>query len=243
MQSCLTALRIQSGDVVCIVGAGGKTSLMYLLAQEARQAGLRVLVTTSTRLNMPHQEQYDRIDTSGGLFAQTDISAAGIYVGVRAGAEGGKVAAVDMDHLCRQQGRFDLMLIEADGAAGKSLKGWKKTEPVVPGWTSKTIGLVDIQTVGRRISDELVHRLEIFLQLTSAQPGDRICISHLCRLISHPEGLFRTAQGARVLCINKVESGNDLHNANELRRNLGSLDCMGALEVVAGSVQQGLWHG
>ena len=41
---------IGGGDVVAVVGAGGKTTLVYALAAEARAAGLRVLVTTTTHM-------------------------------------------------------------------------------------------------------------------------------------------------------------------------------------------------
>ena len=38
---------------VTLVGGGGKTTTMYALAREAREAGKRVIVTTTTHI-MPH---------------------------------------------------------------------------------------------------------------------------------------------------------------------------------------------
>ena len=46
MTSLLQALGLGRADVVAVAGAGGKTTLVYRLAREAREAGLRVLVTT-----------------------------------------------------------------------------------------------------------------------------------------------------------------------------------------------------
>ena len=44
------ALRVQRGDVVSFVGAGGKTAALFRLAAELRAEGWRVLATTTTRL-------------------------------------------------------------------------------------------------------------------------------------------------------------------------------------------------
>src|SRR5204863_937808 len=46
----LAALGISRGDVVAVAGAGGKTTLVYRLAAEARASGLRVLGTTTTHM-------------------------------------------------------------------------------------------------------------------------------------------------------------------------------------------------
>ena len=43
-------------DVVAVAGAGGKTTLVYRLAREAREAGLRVLVTTTTHMGTLPEE-------------------------------------------------------------------------------------------------------------------------------------------------------------------------------------------
>lgn len=44
------AFGLRRGDLLSLVGAGGKTTLMFRLAAEAKALGLRVLVTTSTRI-------------------------------------------------------------------------------------------------------------------------------------------------------------------------------------------------
>jgi len=51
------ALLLKGGGVVSLVGAGGKTSLMFRLAQELSAAGETVLTTTTTRIFMPEEGQ------------------------------------------------------------------------------------------------------------------------------------------------------------------------------------------
>ncbi len=45
-----SAFRIQPHDVVAFVGAGGKTTAMFRLAEELVTQGKRVVVTTTTKL-------------------------------------------------------------------------------------------------------------------------------------------------------------------------------------------------
>ena len=235
-QPFLRAFGIRRGDVVSLVGAGGKTSLLFRLAEEARAQGLKVLVTTSTRIFVPQPEQYDSLDLSGRLFSDTAITAPGIYVGGLPDSVAGKMRGVRDDLLAWQRKRFDLVLIEADGAAGRSLKGWNPTEPVIPEITTKTIGIVDIRTVGKIIDEALVHRLEIFSELTGANRGETLGIGHLLRLIFSEEGLFSKACGEELLFVNKVESAPDRRHADILRSQLENL------KIVAGSVCEGTIH-
>ena len=231
--SFLEALDIHRGDVVCLSGAGGKTSLMFCLAGEAREQGLKVLVTTSTKIHVPDAELYDAIDLTGKLFSPGSVVVPGIYVGGLPTSVAGKMTGVGMDLLSCQRKYFDLVLIEADGAAGKPLKGWNSTEPVIPNFATKTIGILDIQTLGSIICEALVHRLEIFSEITGCKEGEPVTTDHLCRVILHDKGVFYQSKGVKILYINKVESVEDCSNVDGLREKFGNL------KIVAGSVQQG----
>ncbi len=232
----LNAFGIRRKDVVSIIGAGGKTSLMFHLAREAKEQGMKVLVTTSTKIRVPEADQYDSIDLSGKLFTDCDIVEPGIYVGGLPDKDSTKITQARSDILAWQCKTFDLVLIEADGAAEKSLKGWKTTEPVIPDSTSVTIGVIDIQTIGNVITENSVHRLEIFSELTGADPGDTMEIGHLLRMIVHDNGLFGKALGREILFINKVESAKSQHNADLLQKQ------MEGLTMVAGSLHEARLH-
>ena len=56
MTALLHALGLGRADVVAVAGAGGKTTLVYRLAREARDAGLRVLVTSTTHMGTLPEE-------------------------------------------------------------------------------------------------------------------------------------------------------------------------------------------
>ena len=50
MTSLIDALELVSARLISLVGAGGKTNLMFGLAREFAAAGERVLVTTTTKI-------------------------------------------------------------------------------------------------------------------------------------------------------------------------------------------------
>lgn len=236
-QSFLSSLKIARGAVISLVGAGGKTSLMYKLAEEGKAVDWRVLVTTSTRILVPTPDQYDRLDLSGKIFSDCETLPPGIYVAGVPDTDPTKMRSVNLELLYYHLNRFDLVLIEADGSAGKPLKGWKPTEPVVPHFTSATIGIIDIQTIGKRIDETLVHRLDLFCLLSGSSEGEPLSLGHLIRVITQNDGLFRAAVGVEKLFINKVESLSDQQQVDLLRTQIENV------EVVAGSVLQETIYG
>lgn len=209
---------------------------MFKLAQEAKDRQDRVLVTTSTKIMIPEDNQYDLIDLSGGCFADIEILKANIYVAGSPTIFKNKLMGCEPATLKKQRSRFDLTLIEADGAFRKPLKGWNEGEPVIPGFTTHTIGILDISTIGQRIDEELVHRIELFTEITGGQAGDAVSLNHLLQVVVHKNGLFGKARGEKILFVNKVETVLDKENYQALKKLLPNLKCFG------GSIHQDAVH-
>src|SRR4051812_6537628 len=55
------AIGLSRGESVSLIGAGGKTTTMFRLAQEMREEGERVLVTTTTKIFKPTKPHVDRL--------------------------------------------------------------------------------------------------------------------------------------------------------------------------------------
>ena len=220
--------------VVSLVGAGGKTSLIFQLANEAKSYGATVLVTTTTKMWFPEKHQYDFIDLSGDAFRSHPKSVpAGIYVAGINAKQDRKMRGASEKNIRESLKKFDLVLIEADGSATKSLKGWKNSEPVILPETNYTIGVVDISTIGKPITPEHIHRFKIFSELTKASEGEILAIHHLQRLITANNGLLGKSQGKAIVYLNKMESEQHFKYASSLR------DLIPGIKVVTGSVQQG----
>lgn len=205
---------LRKGDVVSIVGAGGKSTLMYSLAEELRGES-RVIVTTTTKIFMPERGQYDYIFIGEDGSKQFD-KGNGVYVRGKAVSEENKVIGLDENILEREIPFFDYILIEADGSKRKPIKGWKDTEPVVISKTEKTIGVLNIEVIGKEINEDNVHRVEKFIDITNSRENELITVDHLTSLIFHHKGLFKDSKGEKILFINKVEGQKAVMIAHRL---------------------------
>lgn len=199
-------LDLNSGDLVSIVGAGGKTSLMFTLAEELRKKH-KLLVTTTTKIFVPGEEQYDFIELGIEGFSKIKSSKQkGIYVYGDSISDEGKLLGINVEFFNNKLPCFDYILVEADGSKGKPIKGWSKTEPVISSCTTKTIGVLSIEAIGKEINEYNVHRVKEFLSITNAAEKDIISIENIISLIFHPDGLFKDSVGEKILFINKIET-------------------------------------
>lgn len=236
-------LGLYKGCVVSITGAGGKTSLMFALGEELRK-DYKVLVTTTTKIFMPLREKYDFLY----LLKNKDMEYRcrvdnGIYVVGKYSSEEGKLIGLDCGELSSESEYFDFILIEADGSKRKPLKGWKENEPVICGGTGMTIGVLDIQSVGLRVNEENIHRVDRFSNITGAKIGEKVEIEHIESMIFHPEGLFKASAGERILYINKVENDEDSENLNRLMEVIRDRNKGYITKAISGSVIQGKGEG
>lgn len=209
-------LEIKTGSVITIVGAGGKSTFMYTLAEELRKES-KCLVTTTTKIYVPHKTQYDNLAIEAEKFETFKLTNKnGVYVYGSSINEESKLLGIDCIELEESKKYFDYILVEADGSKRKPIKGWKHNEPVVCGCTSKTIGMLSIESLGKEINGSNVHRVEEFLKLTSSKLNDKITIENYITLIFHPRGLFKNSLGEKILFINKVDSNQQWKTAETL---------------------------
>ena len=196
-------LDLNRDDVVSIVGAGGKTTFMYSLAEELRNES-KVLVTTTTKIYMPKKKYYDFAVMGEESFDKFNDSN-GIYLCGKCINDENKVIGLNEKTIVNKLSYFDYILIEADGSKRKPIKGWNDNEPVVINSTKKTVGVMDIEVIGKEINNNNIHRLEKFINITKTKDNELINIENLISLIYHKKGLFKDSKGQRILFINKVE--------------------------------------
>lgn len=138
--------------VISIVGAGGKTSTMYDLAEELAAKGARVLMTTSTHIAKPDQYEMAVVTKLADLDLTTHrILAAGKQA---EGPNGSWKLAMPEDlgeeHVMeRLLTQFDVILIEADGSKRLPLKVPSETEPVLIPQTGLVIACAGLTAGGK----------------------------------------------------------------------------------------------
>lgn len=211
---CITALGIDpdTPQLISLVGGGGKTTTIFRLARDLKQRGKRVLVTTTTNMFLPAEDECDALVlTPLQEDALLGTRPGGTIICLAAGLIPEKlklksVAPAFIDHLFTA-GRFDVILVEADGAKRKPIKAPADYEPVLPTATTLVMGCIGLDAVGLPIEERHVHREHLFARVTGTRPGDRIDVATIARLIVSPDGLFRAAPpgAARLVLLNKAD--------------------------------------
>ncbi len=209
---------IKKNDVVSIVGAGGKTSLMYYLGNHFPNS----LMTTTTKLFTP--------DNKNLIVGDVPLDVKGSFVIAKTQKEN-KLYGFEPDELKQFYKLFSYTFIEADGARMKNLKAWKETEPVIPDFSNKTIGVLDIKTLNQK-TRETVHRLNELEKITTV--GKVITLDNLKDIVLHKKGMFKYSR-FKILYINKVESQEHLEYAYQLVKLLMQDDRFDLDRIILGS--------
>lgn len=207
----MEALGIGRGDVVSVVGAGGKTTLVYRLAAEARALGLTVLVTTTTHMGTLAEATTGPVLVEAEAAVEGDLARALATEG-RATVLGRRVRADKLEGLSPERvdaiaRRADLTLVEADGARGRSLKAPAAHEPVIPSSTTVVVVVAALDAIGRPLDDATVHRLDLVCSTSGAAEGTTITPSTIAAALRHPSSYpSRIVPGMRAgVFLNKAE--------------------------------------
>lgn len=188
--------------IISVVGAGGKTTLIYRLAEELKIKGLRVLITTTTKMYVPKrrfiswesgideeedkgkQESAKRMEEKiRGKLHEEGIVVVGRTLNGEEKFTGisEKVRSILPD-LC------DILLVEADGSRQKPVKVPVEHEPVLFPASDLVIGVLGMNSVGQRIL-EAAHRPEDVAAFLNTSVEHRITEEDLEKIAESPLGL------------------------------------------------------
>ena len=131
------------------------------------------------------------------------------------------------------------IIVEADGAARKSLKAPNPTEPVIPHNTSLVIPVVGIDAVGCRLTEGDVFRPEIVSKLLGLPLGEVISTESIASLLTHPQGIIKgSPTHARIIpFINKMDLDIGLSKGRDLANKILAIGHPQIEQVVLGQAQ------
>jgi probable selenium-dependent hydroxylase accessory protein YqeC len=199
--SIIDYLSIPDGSVVAVVGCGGKTSFVELIADRLRDK--KVLVSTTTKIYPPKIKGIMLCETLKECEDHepwTGIQCMGLL-----NRASGKLEALPQAFLAELIPRYDAALLEADGSRGLFCKGWLANEPVVPDYCTHTIGLITMAALGKPATETTVHRLPEFTALTGVAEGQVITAWAIEAMVCAPNGMFKNSAGQRYVIVNQVE--------------------------------------
>jgi molybdenum cofactor cytidylyltransferase len=241
------ALRIKAGQVVAFTGAGGKTSAIRKLVSELKDES-PIIVTTTTKLGL---DQCDLADIHLIVSASEELASLSGLI-----ASNGSLLITGKDHpdepkwlgldmeqelervTVEAQRMGALLLIEADGARGKSLKVPAAHEPVVPPWSDVVVPIAGLDVIGAQQDSEKVHRPARVAKFLGLGIGETISIDHIVRILSSSEaGLKGIPASVQVrIILNKAETDVAIGNGRALAQKL--LGCGKIRSVLLANVSQ-----
>lgn len=202
-------LGIGARELVSIVGAGGKSTIMFSLSNELATSAKRVILTTTTKI-----AQVQVIEPTCWSDDPTDVEEAllpGTPLLVVTGEADEKViglAPVSVDLLYGATSA-DYILVEADGARSRSIKAPGDHEPVIPRLSTTVIVVVGVDAIGRPL-EEVAHRPDRVAALTGLGYDDNVTVQDAATVLLHSDGgRKRLPESARlVMAITKVSQEN-----------------------------------
>ena len=199
---------------VALVGGGGKSSTMYALAREARTAGKRVVVTTTTHM-MPHPRLALTGDPAqvGPLLDRHGIITLGRFLA----SEKLEGAGTLLDY----KDAADVVLMEADGARLRPLKAPREGEPVLQPGLDAVVAVAGMDSVGEPIGG-ICHRAELVCALLDKPPGAPVTPEDVADILTSPRGGRKgVPEGIAFRCVlNKADTPERRAAAEETARLL-----------------------
>jgi molybdenum cofactor cytidylyltransferase len=200
---------------------------MFRLASELVGEGWNVVTTTTTKIRPERRSELTIIESDPSALLEQARAALKehSHITLASGvlqAEG-KLLGMEpttVDELVSLP-EMDAVMVEADGAKGRSLKAPAPHEPVIPSSTAILVPLAAVDVVGRPLDKSTVHRPERVAGLAGAELGETITPGHVSAVLLNPDGGLKNAPPrARVVpLINKVSRGS-LGTAREIAQSL-----------------------
>ena len=191
--SLVKDLALKERELITLVGAGGKTTLMFALAKELLLSHKKIITTTTTKIYPPEPGQSPAL-ILGGMEVFPEIKKAldryRHITWVAGRAAGNKLAGLPLSDLSAlwSSGLADFLIVEADGSAKRPIKAPGADEPVVPQETTLFLSVVGLSALNRPLNKDNAFRPEIISRLTGLPLDSPMTLEAIARLIVHPQG-------------------------------------------------------
>lgn len=224
---------INRKQMISIVGAGGKTTTMFLLGQELKKMGKKVLLTTTTKIMEPDENQpHDLLIVKETI--NENFNEPIVVVAASSYFKKGKLDGFSKEYLddLYNKGIFDFIIIEADGANRMPIKAPKDGEPVIPCSTDLVIGIVGLDSLGSPVDKGYVHRWELFKDIVGCEQGDLVTPYHIAKIMTDKKGIFKnTPEGCTsIIILNKAVSKDLILSGEMIKEEI--LKINGDIEVI-----------
>ena len=183
---------------VSITGGGGKTSFMSAFGMHLKNSGLRVLITTTTKVMSPRLHQYgqDAVFSDESVLGFRPEKPILVFYAEKSTMDMKKWLSPRPEVLSALYGCYDVVISEADGSKGLPLKIHTERDPVIHPLTTATAAVMGAWGIGDRIYSSV---------FGDGRDGV-IDGKYLEWYMSTAEGLCKGMAGRKAILINGAES-------------------------------------
>jgi probable selenium-dependent hydroxylase accessory protein YqeC len=173
----------EKGHIISLVGAGGKTTLMFLMAKYCTDNGMKVLVSTTTHIMKPTDGSYvdNDIDKARTLWNN------GNYVTVGLDAPNGKISMLHQTKLDEFINEADITFLEADGSKHMPIKVPAENEPVIIDRSDIVIAVCGMTCLGKPLKD-VCFRLNNAEAILGKSSTENIDVSDIAKILTSENG-------------------------------------------------------
>jgi len=225
-------LGIESGDVISLVGAGGKTTTMFRLAQELSQlSSEKILTTTTTKILKPQNTQTDelmickRLDL---LLKELSLNSEQRLTAAKKVINGNKLVGFEPEWIDRVVNEYQdeeiTIIVEADGSACKDFKIPNRQEPVIPVSTDLLLPVVGCRIVNKVVNDLNIHRFSLLNKINQKfVTGQKVTKDIIVETLLSTEGydlLAKQNEYEVIPLLNQVDTKERYSFALEIAKDL-----------------------
>lgn len=201
----------EKGHVISLVGAGGKTTLMYSFAKYFADRGVRTIVTTSTHIRRPEEDLWARTPEE-----VQSLWSRGLYAVVGMPSENGKLESLPAQELESCIRMADVTLIEADGAKRRPCKVPAEQEPVIPALCDIVIGVMGMNTLGEPLH-KVCFRENEAVRLLGAKPSDLMTTEMMAEILASEKGTRKNVGNREYYAVlNQCDSEERIRAAEQI---------------------------
>lgn len=210
----------------CLVGAGGKKTTLYALADRLDRAVLTATVripifdseVAAVRVTDDPVAALDAAEPNGSDAEPGDAFPLGLVPErERDDRYRGYDPAVVDELAAAHDGP---VLVKADGARTRLLKAPAEREPQIPASADRVVPVANVGAVGEPLTAETVHRPERVAAITDAAVGDEVTPELVGRVLAHEAGGLKDVppDATAIPLVNAVDDDGDEAIAREIAR-------------------------
>lgn len=197
-------------ELISIVGAGGKSTILFALGRELAGISSRVILTTTTKMAVD-QITEPTCWSSDPADVETALEP-GRPLFVLTGEVPGKVTGPGPDAVDRlfAETTADHVIVEADGARSMLIKAPATHEPVIPSLSTMVIVVAAVDAIGCPIS-EVAHRPDHVATIAGVGIDDPLAVQGAAAVLLHENGGLKGIPAAArvVMAIARVTPDTD----------------------------------